>query len=65
MTARFDAKVHRGPTNYVGRDRELERLSTGSMPSARAVEIFDISGEPGIGKSRLSLTGSLACRRRR
>ena len=28
-TTRFDAKIHRGLTTYVGRDRELENLERG------------------------------------
>ena len=53
VTARFDAKVHRGLTTYVGRDRELERLERALDAIGAGIQIFDISGEPGIGKSRL------------
>ncbi len=50
---RFDAKVQRGLTTYVGRDRELERLERSLHTISRGVQVFDIVGEPGIGKSRL------------
>ena len=50
---RFDAKLHRGLTTYVGRDRELEKLERGFDAIRSGVQIFDIVGEPGIGKSRL------------
>jgi predicted ATPase/class 3 adenylate cyclase len=50
---RFDAKVRRGLTRYVGRERELERLERGLDAIGGGVQVFDIAGEPGIGKSRL------------
>ena len=52
-TTRFDAKIHRGLTTYVGRDRELENLERGLNAIGRGIHVFDIVGEPGIGKSRL------------
>jgi class 3 adenylate cyclase len=52
-TTRFDAKIHRGLTTYVGRDRELENLERGLNAVGRGIHVFDIVGEPGIGKSRL------------
>jgi class 3 adenylate cyclase len=52
-TTRFDAKIHRGLTRYVGRERELEKLEQGLNAIARGIHVFDIAGEPGIGKSRL------------
>ena len=52
-TARFDAKIHRGLTTYVGRDRELEKLERALDVIDSGIQVFDISGEPGIGKSRL------------
>jgi len=50
---RFDAKVQRGLTTYVGRDRELEKLELGFNAIGPDIRVFDIVGEPGIGKSRL------------
>jgi class 3 adenylate cyclase len=50
---RFDAKVQRGLTRYVGRDRELEKLEHGFSAIGAGLRVFDIGGEPGIGKSRL------------
>jgi class 3 adenylate cyclase len=51
---RFDAKIQRGLTRYVGRDRELEKLERGlDAIGGAGVQVFDIVGEPGIGKSRL------------
>ena len=50
---RFDAKVQRGLTRYVGRDRELEKLERGLDAIGAGIQVFDIVGEPGIGKSRL------------
>ena len=50
---RFDAKVQRGLTRYVGRDRELEKLERGFNAIGAGLQVFDIFGEPGIGKSRL------------
>ena len=52
-STRFDAKVQLGLTTYVGRDRELERLERGLNAISRGIEVFDIVGEAGIGKSRL------------
>ena len=51
--ARFDAKVHRGLTTYVGRERELEKLERGLNAMGSGIQVFDIVGEAGIGKSRL------------
>jgi class 3 adenylate cyclase len=50
---RFDAKIQRGLTRYVGRDRELEKLERGFDTIGAGIQVFDIVGEPGIGKSRL------------
>ena len=50
---RFDAKIQRGLTRYVGRDRELEKLERGLDAIGAGIQVFDIVGEPGIGKSRL------------
>ena len=52
-TKRFDAKIHRGLTTYVGRNRELGNLEHGLNAIGRDIQVFDIVGEPGIGKSRL------------
>ena len=51
--SRFDATLRHGLTTYVGRDRELESLERGLDAIAAGVQIIDIVGEPGIGKSRL------------
>jgi class 3 adenylate cyclase len=50
---RFDAKIQRGLTRYVGRDRELEKLERAFDAIGTGIQVFDIVGEPGIGKSRL------------
>jgi class 3 adenylate cyclase len=50
---RFDAKIQRGLTRYVGRDQELEKLERGFNAIGTGIQVFDIVGEPGIGKSRL------------
>ena len=50
---RFDAKLQRGLTTYVGRVRELEKLELGLNAIGPGIQVFDIVGEPGIGKSRL------------
>jgi class 3 adenylate cyclase/tetratricopeptide (TPR) repeat protein len=50
---RFGVKVQRGLGAYVGRDRELEKLERGLDAIGAGVQVFDIVGEPGIGKSRL------------
>jgi class 3 adenylate cyclase len=51
--ARFDAKIHRGLTTYVGRDEELEKLECARRAISAGIQVIDITGEPGIGKSRL------------
>ena len=50
---RFDAKIQHGLTRYVGRDRELEKLGRGFDAIGAGIQVFEIVGEPGIGKSRL------------
>ena len=50
---RFGAKLHHGLTTFVGRDPELEKLERGFDAIRSGVQVFDIVGEPGIGKSRL------------
>jgi predicted ATPase len=52
-TMRFDAAVNRGLTAYVGRDHELEMLERHLAETTPCVQVIDIVGEPGIGKSRL------------
>jgi class 3 adenylate cyclase/tetratricopeptide (TPR) repeat protein len=49
----FNAKIERGLTRYIGRDRELETLERGLDAMGTGIRVFDIVGEPGIGKSRL------------
>ena len=51
--SRFAAALHRGLTTYIGRDRELETLERGLEAIGGGVRVIDISGEAGIGKSRL------------
>jgi Adenylate and Guanylate cyclase catalytic domain/AAA ATPase domain len=51
--ARFDAALSRGLTAYVGRDRELETLERRLADTSTGIQVVDIAGEPGIGKSRL------------
>ena len=51
--ARFDAALSRGLTAYVGRDRELETLERCLAENSTGIQVVDIAGEPGIGKSRL------------
>ena len=51
--ARFDAALSRGLTAYVGRDRELETLERRLAETSSGIQVIDIAGEPGIGKSRL------------
>jgi class 3 adenylate cyclase len=51
--ARFDAKIHRGLTTYIGRGQELEKLERARSAIAAGIQVIDIVGEPGIGKSRL------------
>jgi predicted ATPase len=50
---RFDAAVSRGLTSYFGRDREVETLQRLLAKIRAGIQVIDISGEPGIGKSRL------------
>ena len=52
--SRFDVAVHRGLTPLVGREQEMQRL-TQSWEEARSgnLRIFNLAGDPGIGKSRL------------
>ena len=51
--ARFDAALSRGLTAYVGRDRELGTLERCLAENSTGIQVVDIAGEPGIGKSRL------------
>ena len=52
--ARFDAKIHRGLTRYVGRDRELEKLERGLERDRRAASRFSTSSESPASASRAS-----------
>jgi class 3 adenylate cyclase len=58
-TTRFSAKVQLGLTAYVGRDRDLEILRRGFTAIGSGIQVFDIVGEPGIGKSRLFMNSSV------
>jgi class 3 adenylate cyclase len=50
---RFAASVLRGLTVFVGRDQELVRLEGCAQDALSGMQVIDIVGEPGIGKSRL------------
>ena len=51
--ARFDAALSRGLTAFVGRAKELQTLQRSLAEADEGVRVYDIVGEPGIGKSRL------------
>jgi class 3 adenylate cyclase/tetratricopeptide (TPR) repeat protein len=51
--SRFDASLNRGLTAFVGRDRELDLLEHSFESMGSGVQVVDIVGEPGIGKTRL------------
>ena len=50
---RFEASVRRGLTPFIGRDQELEALERGLAAIRSAIQVVDVVGEPGIGKTRL------------
>jgi class 3 adenylate cyclase/tetratricopeptide (TPR) repeat protein len=50
---RFEASLSRGLTPFIGRDQELETLERSFAAIGSAVQVVDIVGEPGIGKTRL------------
>jgi class 3 adenylate cyclase len=50
---KFEAAVSRGLSTFVGRERELEVLERGFDHARSQLCVFDIVGEPGMGKSRL------------
>ncbi len=50
---RFEAALHRGLTAYVGREHELGVLAECIAHFSGGVQVVDIVGEPGAGKSRL------------
>jgi class 3 adenylate cyclase len=50
---RFEASVRRGLTPFIGRDQELEALERSLAAIGSAIQVVDIVGEPGIGKTRL------------
>lgn len=52
-TSRFDAALSRGLTPYVGRDREVEILEERLAQTEAGIQVIDIVGEAGVGKSRL------------
>jgi class 3 adenylate cyclase len=50
---RFEAAVSRGPSIFVGRERELEVLERALTEARSELRAIDIVAEPGMGKSRL------------
>ena len=50
---RFDAALSRGLTDYVGRKAELETLAHTLSRAGGSLQVVDLVGEPGMGKSRL------------
>jgi class 3 adenylate cyclase len=52
-TSRFDTALSRGLTVYVGRDRELDTLEQCLAETKAGIQVIDVVGEAGIGKSRL------------
>jgi hypothetical protein len=50
---RFDRSLSFGLTTYVGRSRDLEMNERAFSAAASGVQVIDLVGEPGIGKSRL------------
>ena len=51
--ARFDATLRRGLSMFVGRDPQMDLLQQQLDRIGTRVHAVDVSGEPGIGKSRL------------
>ena len=51
--SRFNASLSHGLTTFVGRDRELDVLEHSFESMGSGVQLVDIVGEPGIGKTRL------------
>ena len=51
--SQFEASLDRGLTAFVGRDRELDVLQNSFESMGSGVEVIDIVGDPGIGKTRL------------
>ncbi len=49
----FEASLNRGLTAFVGRDRELDVLEHSFALMGSGVQVIDIVGDPGIGKTRL------------
>lgn len=50
---RFDASMARGLSPLVGRDAELSLLSAALDRAAGSLQLVDMVGEPGLGKTRL------------
>src|SRR5262249_37911498 len=51
--SRFDASMSRGLGSYVGRDSDLETLQRCLAAAGIGMQLVDIVGEAGVGKSRL------------
>ena len=51
--SRFEVSLNRGLTAFVGRDRELDVLEHSFELMGSGMQVIDIVGDPGIGKTRL------------
>jgi class 3 adenylate cyclase len=51
---RFDASLGRGLSAYIGRDNELAMLRDALRRARDRLQVIDIVGDPGLGKTRLA-----------
>jgi class 3 adenylate cyclase len=51
---RFDASLGRGLSAYIGRDNELTMLRDALRRARDRLQVIDIVGDPGLGKTRLA-----------
>jgi class 3 adenylate cyclase len=51
---RFDASLGRGLSAYIGRDNELAMLRDALRQARDRLQVIDIVGDPGLGKTRLA-----------
>jgi class 3 adenylate cyclase/tetratricopeptide (TPR) repeat protein len=65
LRSRFDLAIQRGLTRFVGRDAEMSRLGSllEEALAGRSVSVV-LSGDPGVGKSRLCFEFLEGCRSR-